>query len=127
MKRKNINFARNLRKNQTIQERRVWNLLKNKNMSHKFRRQHSVGNYIVDFCCLEKGLVIELDGGQHNETGKIKEDIDREKFLIKNGYRILRFWNNDIDKNIDGVYQKILEVLSYPPPHPTLSPRGRGE
>ena len=105
-------LARNLRKNATKQERVIWNILRNSKIKHyKFKRQQPIGNYIVDFVCNEKMLIIEIDGGQHNETENIKADIERTKYLESKGYKVLRFWNNDIDNNIDGVYMTILKNM----------------
>ena len=103
---------KNLRKNQTPHEKKLWTLLRNRQINNcKFRRQHLIGKYIVDFVYREKKIIIELDGGQHNEEESIKYDIERTKFLEHEGYRVIRFWNNDIDNNIEGVYQTILEYL----------------
>ena len=106
------NLARNLRKNSTEQEKTVWNLLRNSQIKHyKFKRQQPIGNYIVDFICKEKMLIIEIDGGQHNEGVNIESDTIRTKYLESRGFKVLRFWNCDIDNNIQGVYEKILEYL----------------
>lgn len=78
----------------------------------KFRRQYRIGNYIIDFVCLSKKLVIELDGGGHNEEYQIKRDKVRDKYLRDQGYKILRVWNNELDNNLDGVFQKIDEILN---------------
>jgi len=105
-------FARKLRKEQTPQEAKLWALVRRKSFKDfKFRRQYPIGNYIVDICCPEKRLVIELDGGQHSEEKQIEIDKERERFLKNRGYKILRFWNNDIDKNIEGVFDKIDQWL----------------
>ncbi len=105
-------FAKNLRQNQTNQERKLWHLLKAKRFqNNKFRRQFPIGRYIVDFCCPQAKLVIELDGGQHNENDIIERDMARDKFLEDEGYKILRVWNNEVDNNIEGVFQKIFEML----------------
>lgn len=113
--------ARELRKNQTSQEAKLWRLLRNKQYKKlPFKRQHPIGNYIVDFICLEKKLIIELDGGQHNEEVNIKYDTERTVFLNAKGYTVLRFWNNDIDNNIEGVFEtidKFLDELNHHP-HP---------
>ncbi len=102
-----------LRKNSTIQERRLWNLLKNRQFHNlRFKRQVPIGNYIVDFLCLEKHLVIEIDGGQHNEPENIEYDKCRTQFLESNGYKVIRFWNNDIFKNIDGVMEEISKHIN---------------
>lgn len=112
MKRTNVDLARNLRKESTLQETKLWRLLRNRNIfSQKLRRQHQIRNYIVDFCCIEAKLIIELDGGQHNKYNIIQKDEMRTKFLKGQGYKILRFWNNEIDNNIEGVIEKIQEYL----------------
>ena len=109
MKKKSlIVFARELRKNSTIAERKLWHTLRSKNfMGLKFRRQEPIGNYIVDFVCYEKKLIVELDGGQHNEFSE--KEIPRTKALEKEGYKILRFWNSDVINNIEGVLTVIKE------------------
>ncbi len=113
MNKQNI-IARTLRKNQTPQEITMWKYLRNFQIHGlKFRRQYPIGNYIADFVCKEIKLIIEIDGGQHNETDSIEYDNKRTEFLESKGYRVLRFWNCDIDKNIEGVYQKILEAVKY--------------
>lgn len=97
-------LARNLRKNATIQERRLWNLLKNRQFCNfKFKRQQPVGDYIVDFICKKAKIIIEIDGGQHNEPKNIEYDKTRTEFLNSLGYKVIRFWNNEIYENIDGV------------------------
>ena len=104
--------ARILRKNMTKQERILWTFLRKKNINNlKFRRQYSIGNYIVDFICNEKKLIIEIDGGQHNENKNITYDQERTKYLESKGYKVIRFWNNDIDNNIEEVYLDILKHL----------------
>ena len=103
-------ITRTLRKNQTPWEAKLWNILRDKGIENlKFRRQHKIGHYVVDFCCLEKRLVIEIDGGQHNEDENIKKDLERDKYLKGQGYKVLRFWNNEVAENLDGVIEKILE------------------
>ena len=77
----------------------------------KFRREHPIGKYIVDFVSLEKKIVIEVDGGQHNEPGNIENDEQRTAWLENEGYYVIRFWNNDVLLNIDGVGLKILELI----------------
>ena len=106
-------LAKTLRKNQTSQELKLWSILRNRKiLGYKFKRQYPIGNYIVDFVCKELKLIIELDGGQHNTTEGIIYDKKRTEYLEIVGYKILRFWNTDVDKNIDGVYDKIVEVIS---------------
>lgn len=101
-------LARTLRKQQTPQETKMWSFLRNhryKNLA--FKRQHPIGNYIVDFICLEKKIIIEIDGGQHNEPSNIEYDRQRTAFLETKGYKVIRFWNSDIDKNIEAVFLEI--------------------
>ena len=104
--------ARFLRKNMTKQEKILWQFLRKKTINNlKFRRQYPIGNYIVDFICNEKKLIIEIDGGQHNENKNIIHDQERTKYLENKGYKVIRFWNYDIDNTIEGVYQEILKYL----------------
>jgi len=102
--------ARNLRKNQTDVEQILWQRLRSRQLLNcKFRRQVPFHPYIVDFVCLERFLIIELDGSQHQE----QQDYDhkRSAFLNQQGYTVLRFWNNEVIENIEGVLEKILVVL----------------
>lgn len=97
-----------LRKQSTPWEQKLWYYLRgNRFYGLKFKRQVPMGNYIVDFCCQEKKLVIELDGGQHGESDITKKDIEKQNFLENSGYKVLRFWNNDVDGNIEGVLETI--------------------
>lgn len=99
---------RDLRRNATPQEIILWSRLKAKRFrSLKFRRQEKIGKYIVDFICLEKNLIIELDGFQHKEENQEKYDKMRTKFLERQGFRIIRFWNDEINNNLEGVFLKI--------------------
>lgn len=95
-----LDRARALRRNGTEAETKLWRILRNGHMGVKFRRQVPIGPYIVDFICHELKLVIEADGGQHSENAK---DEERTAFLNKEGFEVLRFWNNEITGNIDGV------------------------
>ncbi len=105
--------ARNLRKNMTEQEKKLWQYLRKRSINNfKFRRQYPIGNYIVDFACLEKRLVIEIDGGQHNQSDNILYDQNRTQYIEKCGYKVIRFWNNEIENNIEGVYEGILKYLN---------------
>ena len=106
------NIARALRKNQTPQEKKLWNILKNRQFENlKFKRQVPFGKYIADFFCESQKLIIEIDGGQHNENENIIKDIERTKYFEKEDYRVIRFWNNEIDNNLDGVYIKLKSVI----------------
>ncbi|MFA5076762.1 MAG: endonuclease domain-containing protein [Patescibacteria group bacterium] len=108
MRKKLTTLARNLRKNSTSQESKLWYLLRSKNFSdNKFRRQYPIGDYIVDFCCPASKLIIELDGGGHNKNDQILKDNKRDQYLKSQGFKILRVWNNEIDKNLDGVANEI--------------------
>jgi very-short-patch-repair endonuclease len=78
----------------------------------QFKRQVQIGNYIVDFCCRNKKLIIELDGGQHSKSRVKNKDLDKEKFLRSQGYQILRFWNNEVDKNLEGVLGKVSRSIN---------------
>ena len=119
MRKSNTNFAKILRRNQTPQEGKLWRLLKAKNINNvKFRRQFPIGKYIVDFCCPERKLIIEVDGGGHNIDNEIKRDEERDKFFKKEGFIILRFWNNEVDRNIEGVYQKVIDTIALNSPSP---------
>ncbi|MBQ3640968.1 endonuclease domain-containing protein [bacterium] len=105
--------AKNLRNNSTLQEQKLWEILRKKNFSGlKFTRQYPIGKYIVDFACRRKKLVIEIDGGQHNQEYNILSDEERTKFIESQGYKIIRFWNNEIIENIEGVYQKLQDFCN---------------
>ena len=102
--------ARALRVRSTIAERNLWAELRNRQLGgHKFRRQHAIGPYVVDFACLAERLVVELDGGQH-AIAKDKDD-ERTFWLESQGYRVVRFWNHDVLDNMDGVLQARLTTL----------------
>ncbi len=102
-----LGLAKKNRQNMTDAERKVWQVLRGKLTGVSFRRQHQIGRYIVDFVCLEKRLVIECDGSQHTEEA----DKERTRFLENEGFRVLRFWNNEILTNIEGVYEVIVKEL----------------
>ena len=104
--------SRELRANSTDAETKLWNHLRNRQVAGcKFVRQEPVGRYICDFVCRERCLVVEVDGGQHLES---KRDAIRDRYLAEQGYRVLRFWNNDVLSNIEGVVAVIDEELSKP-------------
>ena len=118
--------ARKLRRNQTDAERTLWFRLCDRRLNGmKFRRQVMIGDYVVDFCCESARLIIELDGGQHVESAAA--DAKRTADLEARGYLVLRFWNNDVLRNIDGVLEAIIDTLSPVPPHPTPLPNGERE
>ena len=101
----------------TEAEKKIWYRVRNKQLGVKFRRQQPIGKYVVDFVCFEKKLVIEIDGGEHFESGR---DEIRNKWFQKQGYKILRFWNNDVLKNTDGVTQIIIKEISPSPLSPPI-------
>lgn len=108
-----INHARNLRVNTTEVEKKLWQHLRNRQLNDfKFRRQHPVCGYILDFASEEAMLAIELDGGQHNNDSSQHYDNTRTKLLEKAGWQVLRFWNNDVHENIEGVLQTIVTALT---------------
>lgn len=115
--------ARHLRKNLTDAEKHLWRHLRLRQIEgHKFRRQHPLGNYIADFVCIEGKLIVEVDGGQHAE--RLADDAMRTACLEVQGFRVLRFWNNEVLGNIEGVVERVREALL--DPHPSLPPvRGK--
>ena len=99
--------ARALRKTMTEAEKRLWSILRNRQLAGlKFRRQHPIGPYTADFTCFEHMLVIEADGGQHDES---TTDEKRTEHLRKAGWTVLRFWNTEILDNLEGVARKIVD------------------
>jgi primosomal protein N' (replication factor Y) len=102
--------AKELRTAATDAEKKLWSLLRNHGLDgHKFRRQHPIGPFVADFACVESLLIIEADGGQHNESAG---DERRTTWLNSHGWRVIRFWNNDILNNGDSVRGEILRALS---------------
>lgn len=107
--------ARSLRSGMTDVERLLWRAIRGKQIqAHRFRRQHPIGPYIVDFACIEQKLVVELDGGQHQKQNP--QDEQRTACLQSQGWQILRFWNNEVLNNLDGVLSTIVEHLNHAPP-----------
>jgi len=105
-------FARELRQKQTKAERLLWRKLRSKQLQGvKFRRQQPIGPYIVDLASFERKLVIEIDGGQHNKEAVRGRDEERVVWLKERGYRVLRFWNNEVLTNVEGVLERISEAL----------------
>ena len=103
-------LASNLRKNHTDAEKLLWNHLRSRQVANcKFRRQYSIEQYIVDFICLTQKLIIELDGGQHNEANDY--DTTRTKFLTAKGFTVIRFWNNEVFDETEAVLEKIFDEL----------------
>ncbi len=118
-------YARGLRRRQTDAERRLWARLRDRRLlGVKFARQVPIGPYVVDFCCRELKLIVELDGGQH--ATRTTYDASRTAFLEGQGYRVLRFWDNDALGNTDGVLHRIAQAVTAPSPRPSPQ-RGEGE
>ena len=117
--------ARALRRNMTEAERRIWQILRSQQMQgHKFRRQVPIGRYIADFVCHDARLIVEIDGGQHE--GSSPHELERTMFLQGQGYRLLRFWNNEVLANLDGVHETIARELGSITPTQTLPHQGGG-
>ena len=119
--------AAQLRRDATDAEQALWRELRSRHLDgFKFRRQWTIDQYIADFCCLEAGLIVEVDGGQHAE----QRDRIRTDHLRRRGFRVIRFWNNDVLTNIDGVLQVIGEALATAekkdPHHSPLPQAGEG-
>jgi very-short-patch-repair endonuclease len=113
-------FAKQLRRNMTDAEQRLWYYLRaHRLQGFKFKRQQPIGIYIVDFVCLDARLIIEVDGGQHGES---QSDQVRDTWLRNQGFRIIRFWNNDVLQLTNTVLQAIVDALN-PSPQPSL-PQG---
>lgn len=101
-------FAKDLRKKSTDTEQLLWKHLKAKQFEGiKFRRQQPIAHYIVDFVCFEKKIIIELDGGQHTQPSEKHKDNERDRWFKAQGYKVLRFWDNEVIMNIKGVLDVI--------------------
>ena len=121
------NNSRLLRKSMTDVEKRLWQEIRLRQVEgFKFRRQFPIGRYIVDFACPERKLIVELDGGQHAEQESY--DSDRTKWLESQGYRVVRFWNNEVLTNLEGVKESIYNAISGngDPPTSVLPHKGGG-
>jgi leucyl-tRNA synthetase len=105
---------RGLRKQATPSEARLWQALRGKQLGAKFRRQHPIHRYVVDFYCVQAGLAIELDGGVH--ATQVAEDGNRQAFLESNNIRFLRFSNDEVTNDLDGVLSKINQSLQHNSP-----------
>jgi lysyl-tRNA synthetase class 2 len=121
-------YIREMRSNPTDAERRLWERLRRKQIANaRFRRQYPLGRYIVDFVCLPARLIIEVDGGQHDLQAEADEV--RTQWLESQGHLVVRFWNNDVLSNTDGVAERIIDMvrmrLDTPPPTPSRMGRGK--
>ena len=108
----------------TDAERRLWQRLRGNQLGVKFRRQHPFENYILDFVCLPLALIVEVDGGQHTEQAEY--DSKRTALLEAAGFRVQRFWNNQVLNELDAVVEVIRATIETHP-HPNLPPEGEGE
>ena len=107
---KTFGYAKQLHRNMTPAEVKLWARLQAHHLNGiHFRRQHAIGNYIVDFCAPRKKLIIELDGSQHLEQQEY--DQERTRYLESHGYQVIRFWNNEVMNNVEGVLLVILQKL----------------
>lgn len=104
------NLRKNLRQQGVTAEITLWSKLRNKSLGYKFRRQFGIGKYIVDFYCPRKKIVIEIDGATHSTEKEIFNDNIRQKYLESLGLKVIRFTNNDIKENLDGVLSTIGEI-----------------
>jgi len=119
-------YARRLRRSQTDAERKLWSRLRDRRLcGARFRRQHPIGSFIADFCCTEAKLVIELDGSQH--ALRLAEDQARTKYLESQGYVVIRFWDNEVLTNIEGILHRIVEALAVTGSSPSPCPLPKGE
>jgi very-short-patch-repair endonuclease len=105
------NFRKDLRNNVTPQEIIIWSRLRRIQLGVKFRRQHSIGKYIVDFYCPSKNLIIEVDGGQHDGENQRRYDESRTKYFESLGFKVIRFWDNDVNNNLSSVISEIIDNL----------------
>ena len=104
----------------SVPERNLWRALSNRHAGgFRFRRQHPMGPYIVDFICLERRLVIEVDGSQHGFDAQILRDQRRTEWLEREGYRVVRYWSNEVMNNSDGVVAMIMETARSMPSRDT--------
>lgn len=104
-----VEKARDMRKAITDAEHRLWSVLRGRRLDGcKFRRQHPIGWFIVDFACVERRLIIEVDGAQHAEN---PADERRTRWLESQGWRVIRFWNDEVIENLDGVAERIMRAL----------------
>jgi len=127
MANKLIPFAKSLKKRTTDTEQLLWRHLRAKHFGGlKFRRQQPIGTYIVDFVCFEKKIIVELDGGQHAQSEEMQNDSIRDQWFEAQGYKILRFWDNEVLTNTRGVLEVIsTHCLNHPPLNPLPSREGK--
>lgn len=118
-----LEAARTLRKSMTDAEQLMWHCLRQKQLGgFRFRRQHPFERFVLDFYCCEAKLAIELDGGQHNEPDNIARDMERTAFLEQHGIQVIRFWNNEVFQNLEGVLQSVYDAALRRARHGELPP-----
>ncbi|SRR5258706_14604111 len=122
-----IRHAQELRRNMTDCERKLWRRIGDRELGFKFRRQMPIGNYIADFACPAARIVIELDGGQHGSDEAEALDLIRTSAIERCGFRVIRFWNHEVIKQLDDVVERIWNELYAPTPTLALPLRGGGE
>ena len=117
-----------LRKEPSEAEKKLWRLVRRQQLAGLgFRRQHAIGSYVLDFYCPALKLAVELDGGQHAEAAQAAHDRRRTRWLSESGIKVLRFWNNDVLGNIEGVLTVLMQEIDHRPDTPSLSlPLARG-
>lgn len=122
-----IPLAKSLRNRTTDAEQLLWRHLRAKHFGGlKFRRQQPIGTYIVDFVCFEKKIFVELDGGQHTQPEEMQNDSMRDQWFEAQRYKVLRFWDNEVLTNTQGVLEMISKYcLSHPPLNPLPSRKGK--
>ena len=119
MNQRNLTRSRNLRREQTDAERLLWGHLRAKRFQqYHFKRQKVIGPFIVDFFCSKAKLIIELDGGQHNEDSAVKYDLEMTSYLNSRGFKVIRFWNNDMFAEPEAVLTVIGRNVCVAPPSP---------
>ena len=122
--RQSLEYSKELRKNLTKPEQILWHFLRNRQLNNmKFRRQEAIGEYIADFVCYERKVIVELDGGGHVEQLQKEHDIKRDNFLRQNGFKVITIFNNDVYENIE----RVLEYIIQETPHPSPLPQGARE
>lgn len=106
-----LSNSRRNRKDMTDAETALWSIIRNKQLGYKFRRQYIIGDYITDFACIEKHLILEVDGGYHFTDEQRKEDEIRTQFISRMGFRVLRFANGEVIADTESVKNKIKQIL----------------
>lgn len=124
-----VKIRRVLRRNSTRAEKLLWFAIRNNRLGYKFRRQYSIGTYIVDFYCRELKLILEADGYSHSDSQVYARDIEKQKYLEKMGYKVKRYTDEQVLNSIEAVYldlEAACKQLAHFAPHPALSQRERG-